>query len=54
MAKLSHSKAGLEKLFQSDLLRALKEVMATSDIIRYRIYEVQLDLLLGCKCKCLE
>lgn len=47
MSKLSHSKAGLEKLFQSDLLRALKEVMATSDIVRYRIYEVQFALLPG-------
>ncbi|XP_075869988.1 26S proteasome non-ATPase regulatory subunit 5 [Nelusetta ayraudi] len=44
LSKLSHSKAGLEKLFQSDLLRALKEVMATSDIVRYRIYELVVEI----------
>lgn len=40
LSKLSHSKPGLDKLFHSDLLAVLKDVMATSDIIRYRIYEV--------------
>ncbi|XP_061732662.1 26S proteasome non-ATPase regulatory subunit 5 [Nerophis ophidion] len=40
LSKLSHSKPGLDKLFKSDLLKALKDVMATSDIIRYRIYEL--------------
>nr|XP_057915556.1 26S proteasome non-ATPase regulatory subunit 5 [Doryrhamphus excisus] len=40
LSKLSHSKPGLDKLFQSDLLDVLKDVMARSDIIRYRIYEL--------------
>lgn len=40
LSKLSHSKPGLDKLFQTDLLQVMKDVMATSDIIRYRIYEV--------------
>lgn len=38
---MSHSKTGLDKLFQSDLLKVMKDVMATSDIVRYRIYEVR-------------
>lgn len=37
---MSHSKPGLDKLFQSELLKVMKDVMATSDIVRYRIYEV--------------
>lgn len=40
LSKLSHSKPGLDKLFQSDLQKIMKDVMATSDIVRYRIYEV--------------
>ncbi|XP_054612945.1 26S proteasome non-ATPase regulatory subunit 5 [Dunckerocampus dactyliophorus] len=40
LSKLSHSKPGLDKLFQSNLLDVLKDVMARSDIIRYRIYEL--------------
>lgn len=41
---MSHSKTGLDNLFQSDLLKVMKDVMATSDIIRYRIYEVCLTV----------
>ncbi|XP_069025467.1 26S proteasome non-ATPase regulatory subunit 5 [Embiotoca jacksoni] len=44
LSKLSHSKPGLDKLFQSDLLNAIKDVMATSDIIRYRIYELLVEI----------
>ncbi|CAB1318227.1 unnamed protein product, partial [Coregonus sp. 'balchen'] len=40
LAKLSHSKAGLDALFRSDLLKDLKDVMAASDIVRYRVYEL--------------
>ncbi|MEQ2261840.1 hypothetical protein XENORESO_016630 [Xenotaenia resolanae] len=39
LSKISHSKPGLDKLFQTDLLEVMKEVMARSDVIRYRIYE---------------
>ncbi|KAJ0057193.1 hypothetical protein NL108_002117, partial [Boleophthalmus pectinirostris] len=41
LSKLSNSKAGLDKLFQCDILNTIKEVMAVSDIVRYRIYEVR-------------
>ncbi|CAL8278569.1 unnamed protein product [Merluccius merluccius] len=44
LSKLSHSKAGLDKLFRSDLLKDLKDVMATSDIVRYRVYELVVDI----------
>uniref|UniRef100_A0A3B4WB16 26S proteasome non-ATPase regulatory subunit 5 n=1 Tax=Seriola lalandi dorsalis TaxID=1841481 RepID=A0A3B4WB16_SERLL len=44
LSKLSHSKPGLDKLFQSDLLKAMKDVMATSDIVRYRIYELVVEI----------
>ncbi|XP_044190229.1 26S proteasome non-ATPase regulatory subunit 5 [Thunnus albacares] len=44
LSKLSHSKPGLDKLFQSDLLKVMKDVMATSDIIRYRIYELVVEI----------
>uniref|UniRef100_A0A3Q3N2P7 26S proteasome non-ATPase regulatory subunit 5 n=1 Tax=Mastacembelus armatus TaxID=205130 RepID=A0A3Q3N2P7_9TELE len=44
LSKLSHSKPGLDKLFQSDLLTVMKEVMATSDIVRYRIYELVVEI----------
>nr|XP_020476692.1 26S proteasome non-ATPase regulatory subunit 5 [Monopterus albus] len=44
LSKLSHSKPGLDKLFQSDLLKVMKDVMATSDIVRYRIYELLVEI----------
>uniref|UniRef100_A0A8C4DGI2 26S proteasome non-ATPase regulatory subunit 5 n=2 Tax=Dicentrarchus labrax TaxID=13489 RepID=A0A8C4DGI2_DICLA len=44
LSKLSHSKPGLDKLFQSDMLKVMKDVMATSDIVRYRIYELVVEI----------
>ncbi|KAM9734821.1 26S proteasome non-ATPase regulatory subunit 5 [Menidia menidia] len=44
LSKLSHSKPGLDKVFHSDLLKVVKEVMATSDIIRYRVYELVVEI----------
>ncbi|XP_029371977.1 26S proteasome non-ATPase regulatory subunit 5 isoform X1 [Echeneis naucrates] len=44
LSKLSHSKPGLDKLFQSDLLKVMKDVMAASDIVRYRIYELVVEI----------
>ncbi|XP_037329013.2 26S proteasome non-ATPase regulatory subunit 5 [Pungitius pungitius] len=44
LSKLSHSKPGLDKLFKSDLLEVVKHVMATSDIVRYRIYELVVEI----------
>ncbi|XP_034458308.1 26S proteasome non-ATPase regulatory subunit 5 [Hippoglossus hippoglossus] len=44
LTKLSHSKSGLDKLFHSELLNVMKEVMATSDIVRYRLYELVVEI----------
>ncbi|XP_027882357.1 26S proteasome non-ATPase regulatory subunit 5 [Xiphophorus couchianus] len=44
LSKISHSKPGLDKLFQSDLLEVMKEVMDKNDIIRYRIYELVVEI----------
>lgn len=39
LVKLAQCKPGLDALFRTHL-KELKDVMATSDIIRYRVYEV--------------
>ncbi|KAA8584424.1 26S proteasome non-ATPase regulatory subunit 5 [Etheostoma spectabile] len=44
LSKLSHSKPGLDKLFQSDLLKVIKDVMGISDIVRYRMYELVVEI----------
>uniref|UniRef100_A0A8C1Q1P3 26S proteasome non-ATPase regulatory subunit 5 n=1 Tax=Cyprinus carpio TaxID=7962 RepID=A0A8C1Q1P3_CYPCA len=44
LSKLSNTKAGLDVLFHSDLLNKLKDVMLTSDIIRYRVYELIVEV----------
>ncbi|KAK7896467.1 hypothetical protein WMY93_021792 [Mugilogobius chulae] len=44
LSKLSHSKASLDKLFQPDLLKPIKEVMAVSDVVRYRVYELVVEI----------
>ncbi|KAJ8339138.1 hypothetical protein SKAU_G00359240 [Synaphobranchus kaupii] len=44
LSKLAHTKAGLDALFQSNLLKDLKDVMATDDVIRYRVYELVVDV----------
>ncbi|KAJ3598441.1 hypothetical protein NHX12_001951 [Muraenolepis orangiensis] len=44
LSELSHSKAGLDKLFRSGLLDVMKDVMGTSDIVRYRVYELVVDI----------
>ncbi|KAJ8286571.1 hypothetical protein GJAV_G00040690 [Gymnothorax javanicus] len=44
LTKLAHTKAGLDALFQSNLLKDLKAVMATNDVIRYRVYELVVDV----------
>ncbi|XP_066502371.1 26S proteasome non-ATPase regulatory subunit 5 [Hoplias malabaricus] len=46
LLKLSNTKAGLDGLFHSDLLKDLKDVMAISDVIRYRVYELVVELSL--------
>lgn len=44
LSKLSQSKPGLDQLFHSDLLNTLKEVMAKNDVVRYRIYELVVEV----------
>ncbi|XP_008324524.1 26S proteasome non-ATPase regulatory subunit 5 [Cynoglossus semilaevis] len=44
LCKLSHSKSGLDKLFQSDLLSVMKKVMGTNDSVRYRFYELVVEI----------
>lgn len=44
LSKLSQSKAGLDKLFRTDLLKDLKDVLGTNDIVRYRGYELVVDI----------
>ncbi|XP_053503918.1 26S proteasome non-ATPase regulatory subunit 5 [Ictalurus furcatus] len=44
LSKLSNTKAGLDALFRSDLLKKLNDVMAISDIVRYRVYELVVEI----------
>ncbi|XP_072518734.1 26S proteasome non-ATPase regulatory subunit 5 [Salminus brasiliensis] len=44
LSKLSNTKAGLDALFRSDLLKELKDVMSISDVIRYRVYELVVEV----------
>ncbi|CAH2316680.1 26S proteasome non-ATPase regulatory subunit 5 [Pelobates cultripes] len=40
LSKISQTTSGLDILFRSNLLKNLKDVMAISDIVRYRVYEL--------------
>ena len=42
LSRISLTQAGLEALFESNLLDDLKSVMKTNDVVRYRVYEVRL------------
>uniref|UniRef100_W5L5Q2 26S proteasome non-ATPase regulatory subunit 5 n=1 Tax=Astyanax mexicanus TaxID=7994 RepID=W5L5Q2_ASTMX len=44
LSMLSNTKAGLDALFRSDLLKELKDVMGISDVIRYRVYELVVEV----------
>ncbi|XP_039618769.1 26S proteasome non-ATPase regulatory subunit 5 [Polypterus senegalus] len=44
LCKFSHSEAGLKFLFSRSLLAELKNVMALSDVIRYRGYELIVEV----------
>lgn len=44
LSKLGQTKSGLDKLFQSDLLQTIKNVMAISDVVRYRVYELVVEM----------
>ncbi|XP_023663625.1 26S proteasome non-ATPase regulatory subunit 5 [Paramormyrops kingsleyae] len=44
LSKLTLTKVGLDALFQSSLLEHLKDVMAMNDVVRYRVYELVVDV----------
>ncbi|XP_006865731.1 PREDICTED: 26S proteasome non-ATPase regulatory subunit 5 isoform X1 [Chrysochloris asiatica] len=44
LSRISLTQAGLEALFESNLLDDLKNVMKTNDIVRYRIYELIVEI----------
>ncbi|XP_049751399.1 26S proteasome non-ATPase regulatory subunit 5 [Elephas maximus indicus] len=44
LSRISLTQAGLEALFESNLLDDLKSVMKTSDVVRYRVYELIVEI----------
>uniref|UniRef100_A0A4W3IT27 26S proteasome non-ATPase regulatory subunit 5 n=1 Tax=Callorhinchus milii TaxID=7868 RepID=A0A4W3IT27_CALMI len=44
LSRVAQSKAGLDALFMTCTLQDLTNVMATSDVIRYRIYELMVEI----------
>ncbi|OWK07277.1 PSMD5 [Cervus elaphus hippelaphus] len=44
LSRISLTQAGLEALFESNLLDDLKSVMKTNDIVRYRVYELIVEI----------
>jgi 26S proteasome non-ATPase regulatory subunit 5 len=44
LSRISLIQAGLEALFESNLLADLKTVMKTNDIVRYRVYELIVEI----------
>ncbi|XP_069729448.1 26S proteasome non-ATPase regulatory subunit 5 [Phaenicophaeus curvirostris] len=44
LSRIAQTQEGLEALFVSSLLSDLKNVMATSDIVRYRVYELIVEI----------
>uniref|UniRef100_A0ABK0LKJ1 26S proteasome non-ATPase regulatory subunit 5 n=1 Tax=Rattus norvegicus TaxID=10116 RepID=A0ABK0LKJ1_RAT len=44
LSRISLTQAGLEALFESNLLDDLKNVMKTNDVVRYRVYELIIDI----------
>uniref|UniRef100_A0A8D0HL42 26S proteasome non-ATPase regulatory subunit 5 n=1 Tax=Sphenodon punctatus TaxID=8508 RepID=A0A8D0HL42_SPHPU len=44
LSRIAQSQDGLEALFVGNLLVDLKNVMATSDVVRYRVYELVIDI----------
>ena len=47
LSRIAQTQDGLEALFVSSLLSDLKNVMATSDVVRYRVYEVGMQSTLA-------
>ncbi|NXB53037.1 PSMD5 ATPase, partial [Leucopsar rothschildi] len=44
LSRVAQSQEGLEALFGSSLLSDLRNVMATSDVVRYRVYELIVEI----------
>ncbi|XP_067165187.1 26S proteasome non-ATPase regulatory subunit 5 isoform X2 [Apteryx mantelli] len=44
LSRIAQTQEGLEALFVSSLLSDLKNVMATNDIVRYRVYELIVEI----------
>uniref|UniRef100_A0A8C5MHE8 26S proteasome non-ATPase regulatory subunit 5 n=1 Tax=Leptobrachium leishanense TaxID=445787 RepID=A0A8C5MHE8_9ANUR len=44
LSKISQTTSGLDVLFRSNLLKDLQNVMAISDIVRYRVYELVVEI----------
>ncbi|KAF4797700.1 26S proteasome non-ATPase regulatory subunit 5 [Turdus rufiventris] len=44
LSRIAQSQEGLEALFGSSLLSDLRNVMATSDVVRYRVYELIVEI----------
>ncbi|XP_040591532.1 26S proteasome non-ATPase regulatory subunit 5 isoform X2 [Mesocricetus auratus] len=44
LSRISLTQAGLEALFESNLLDDLKNVMKTNDVVRYRVYELIVEI----------
>ncbi|XP_077442488.1 26S proteasome non-ATPase regulatory subunit 5 [Vanacampus margaritifer] len=44
LSKLGRTQPGLDKLICSDLVNVLKDVMTMSDIVRYRVYELVVEI----------
>ncbi|KFO24120.1 26S proteasome non-ATPase regulatory subunit 5 [Fukomys damarensis] len=44
LSRISVTQAGLEALFESSLLDDLKNVMKTNDVVRYRVYELVVEI----------
>ncbi|XP_066569153.1 26S proteasome non-ATPase regulatory subunit 5 isoform X2 [Amia ocellicauda] len=44
LSKMAQTKSGLDALFMSNLQKDLKDVMTTDDVIRYRVYELVIEI----------
>ncbi|XP_072908898.1 26S proteasome non-ATPase regulatory subunit 5 [Hemitrygon akajei] len=44
LSRIAQNKAGLDALFTTNMLQDLKDVMGISDVVRYRVYELVLEI----------
>uniref|UniRef100_UPI00398E9EDC 26S proteasome non-ATPase regulatory subunit 5 isoform X3 n=1 Tax=Pristiophorus japonicus TaxID=55135 RepID=UPI00398E9EDC len=44
LSRVAQSKAGLDALFMTDMLEELKTVMGINDVVRYRVYELVVEI----------